>query len=489
MIVLEKANIKYYEDLKKITNNKNIMQFIGKGNTWDDEYLKNHLKTSQNYWDSDEFNKKKNLFVWIIVINNKAIGYLRWEKDLNSNRFMMNLFLDEKYQNQRIDIEAGKKSIQKLCKYYKERYIYSETTFDNIVLEKTLILIGFNFLEKNYNTKRNVFRFDTFFKIFPLLKLFSKYTASDLLEIIKNYKPERIVNERKLLENHKTKKNLKDMNEYYFRTLNDEYVIFNFNYHKQGYLFDITDLFSEKCKYKCKYKFLRQSPYDFFKNNQYKIKNILKKERLIISRENIRDKIYKLNMPCTNFKILFAMSILHYFKPKSWLDLSAGWGDRLISAIAYDIDLYVGIDPSSCMNEIYYKIINDLAPTKKDNFKIIQKGSQEVKLDTKFDFVFTSPPFFDYEDYIDEETQSMHKFNSYDKWMKEFMLVTVENAWHSLKDGKYMALYIPYKYEGKDCFEEINRFIINKLQGNFSGALYFYWEDTYKIRNLYVWKK
>ena len=465
------------------------MKFIGKGNTWDDEYLKDHLKTTQNYWDSEKFKIQKDLFVWIIVIDNKGIGYLRWKKDINTNRFLMIIFLHEKYQNQGIGTEAGKKSIQKLCKYIKERYIYSETSFDNIVYEKSLLRIGFDFLEKNYDTKRKVFRFDTFFRIFPLLKLFSKYTAYDLLQIIKSYKPERIVNERKLLENVKTKKYLNGMNESYFRTLNNDFVIFKFNYNKQGYLFDITDLLSEKCRYKCKYKFLRQSPYDYFKNNRYKIKNILKKERLPINRQNIRDKIYKLNMPCTNFKVLFAMSILHYFKPKSWLDLSAGWGDRLISAIAYDIDLYVGIDPSSCMNEIYYKIINNLAPTKKNNFKIIQKGSQEVKLDTKFDLVFTSPPFFDKESYIDEESQSMQKFNSYDKWMNEFMLVSVENAWHSLKDEKYMALYIPYEYEGKDCFEEINRFIINKLQGNFSGALYFYWEDSAKIRNLYVWKK
>lgn len=411
------------------------------------------------------------------------------EKGSVTNQFKMRIFLHKNYQNKGIGTEAGKLSIQKLCKYYKERYIYSETSYDNIISEKSLIKIGFYFLEKDDIKRRKVFRFDTYFGIFPLLKLFNKYTAKELLEIIKRYKPERIIDDKKIYENRSIQKELGDMNESYFRKLNNEYVIYKFNYDKEGYLFDITDIFSEKCRSKCKFKFLKLSPYDFLKTSRKHITNILYKQKKEVSRENIRNVIYKINKPCTNFKVLFSMAILDYFKPKSWLDLSAGWGDRLISAIAYDIDQYVGIDPSSCMNEVYQNIINELAPNKRDNFKIIQKGSQEVKLDTKFDLVFTSPPFFDFEDYISEETQSMQIFNSYDKWMKEFMFVSVKNAWESLKKGKDLALYIPYEYEGKQCFEAVNSYILNELKGKFSGAIYFYWDELNRVRNLYVWKK
>lgn len=80
MTTLEKANIKYYEDLKEITNDVNVMKYIEKEEIWSDQYLKEHLKSSQDYWESKDFKLKKDLFTWIIVKEGKGIGYLRWKK-------------------------------------------------------------------------------------------------------------------------------------------------------------------------------------------------------------------------------------------------------------------------------------------------------------------------------------------------------------------------------------------------------------------------
>ena len=57
----------------------------------------------------------------------------------------------------------------------------------------------------------------------------------------------------------------------------------------------------------------------------------LKDENQQITRENIRNTILKKCIPDI-FKITFILTILNHFKPKRWLDLSAGWGDRLIGA-------------------------------------------------------------------------------------------------------------------------------------------------------------
>jgi len=90
---LEKANIKYYDDLLPIITDKDVMINIQKEKIWDKKYLLDHLKESQEYWNSKQFLEQKYIFVWIIVKNNKGIGYLRWE---NNNNFKLLIFINKK---------------------------------------------------------------------------------------------------------------------------------------------------------------------------------------------------------------------------------------------------------------------------------------------------------------------------------------------------------------------------------------------------------
>ena len=73
---LEKANIKYYNDLLPIITDEQIMVNIQKGKKWDKDYLLDHLKESEKIWES----KNIDMYVWIIVKDGKGIGYLRWGK-------------------------------------------------------------------------------------------------------------------------------------------------------------------------------------------------------------------------------------------------------------------------------------------------------------------------------------------------------------------------------------------------------------------------
>ena len=49
----------------------------------------------------------------------------------------------------------------------------------------------------------------------------------------------------------------------------------------------------------------------------------------------MRSFIYKQVKSCTNFNITMGLYILQLFKPKIYVDISSGWGDRLVMAIAY----------------------------------------------------------------------------------------------------------------------------------------------------------
>ena len=130
-------------------------------------------------------------------------------------------------------------------------------------------------------------------------------------------------------------------------------IIFKEDYNLNKELYSITDYFSHKCRSKCIFN-LREdkSIYDLFQKNKKKILKEFKKKKLDITYYNINEYLYNNFSQCTNFNNTVVVSVLKYLKPKKMLDFSAGWGDRLVGAIAYDCE-YLGIDPSNCMNPIY----------------------------------------------------------------------------------------------------------------------------------------
>ena len=72
----------------------------------------------------------------------------------------------------------------------------------------------------------------------------------------------------------------------------------------------------------------------------------------------------------SQFKPSIAKAFYDYFESENILDFSAGWGDRLVSAIAYGCD-YTGVDPSECMESKYKKMISTLAPKgERQNYKL-----------------------------------------------------------------------------------------------------------------------
>ena len=102
-----------------------------------------------------------------------------------------------------------------------------------------------------------------------------------------------------------------------------------------GHINNITDLFTEKIRIHCKFK-NHNSPYEYWnKNKKYIIQKTIEKYKKL-NIYNIRDTIFYNTKLCNNFRITVCMQILHHFRPKTWLDISAGWGDRLISAIVYN---------------------------------------------------------------------------------------------------------------------------------------------------------
>ena len=281
-----------------------------------------------------------------------------------------------------------------------------------------------------------------------------------------------------------------------------EYIIFNENYEKNKDLNKITDYFSEKCRIQCINNLkAKESPYDFFQRNKESMFQWFTKNGILdVKYNDISEYLYQ-NIPqCTNFNLTVMVSILKLLKPSRVLDPSAGWGDRLIGAIAYNKCEYTGVDPSNCMEPIYKEIINTLVPRNdRSRYNVIKNGFENVNpSQSYYDLVFTSPPFFDFELYEKSETQSVEKFNTLDKWLNGFLFPLIQKSYNSLIIGGYLGLYISdytNVYFTKDMFNYIKEQIIGF---EYCGDINFYNTSTNiknnkiknnKIRVIYFWKK
>lgn len=254
------------------------------------------------------------------------------------------------------------------------------------------------------------------------------------------------------------------------------YVVIYDNWKDTSKINSLTDFFTERIRISCNFKrFI--SPIKYWNKNK---KNILKK----ISRSDIyrlREYLYANTKLCNNFRITVSLAILQMFKPKKWLDISAGWGDRLISAILYGVDLYVATDPNIDLHPCYETIIKTLVPLKdQSNFIIYPEGFETVTLpQTKFDIVFSSPPFFDLEQYSSHSGDSLQYTNE-ELWCKKFLWPSLIKSYLHLKRNGHMILYMSGSPLVMSYLKKLDTIM------KYKGVIYFI--DS-RPRAMYVWQK
>jgi hypothetical protein len=121
-------------------------------------------------------------------------------------------------------------------------------------------------------------------------------------------------------------------------------------------------------------------------------------------------------------------------------DMSAGFGGRLVGAIrSGKVKTYIGNDPSTPTFDGLNKMANDFPLI---NIILKKSGSEEFKPDENVDLCFTSPPYFNTENYSDEITQSCHKFSSVESWNENFLRKTIQNCRDVLKENGKLILNV-----------------------------------------------
>jgi hypothetical protein len=173
------------------------------------------------------------------------------------------------------------------------------------------------------------------------------------------------------------------------------------------------------------------------------------------------------------------VSLIKFFNAKRILDFSAGWGDRLIGAMAAPgVEFYCGVDPNSCLHSNYQKMIDFFIKNDKDKkkFMMVHSPFETAKIpNKKYDLVCTSPPYFTLEIYSDESTQSTSSLSSsnssslsdssnsnVDKWLNDFLFFSLRKAWKHLIKGGHMVIIINDMKEIK-FVEKMLNYVKNRI--------------------------
>lgn len=135
------------------------------------------------------------------------------------------------------------------------------------------------------------------------------------------------------------------------------------------------------------------------------------------------------------------------FSIKSYLDLCAGWGDRLVGAFAahtLGLDRYVATDPNLQLHQAYEQIVNNYKP---EEFKVYlyQKPMEECSESElspngkKNEMMMTSPPYFDLEKYPGDQ-QSFRRYKDYTNWKECFLYKIIDQSVRALVVNGFIVI-------------------------------------------------
>ena len=257
------------------------------------------------------------------------------------------------------------------------------------------------------------------------------------------------------------------------------------DYKKEDKFLRITDFFSEDVRVKCHFN-KNISPYDWYQENK---KEAIKKFGNKVDYNTIDNYIWSNTKACSNFPVTVSLFLLKTLKVKRWLDPSAGWGDRLLSAINYGCE-YHGFDPNTAMAEKYQDMIDTFGD---DKYLVETLPFEKSELqDNYYDLVFTSPPFFTLEVYSAEKTQCYLNYNTLDKWLNNFLFPLIKKAEKCLTKGGHLGLYIS-DYRSKDkninYVKRVKDYTKENTALKYQGELSWSQGKGKRTRDIFLWQK
>jgi hypothetical protein len=124
-------------------------------------------------------------------------------------------------------------------------------------------------------------------------------------------------------------------------------------------------------------------------------------------------------------------------------DFSMGWGGRLVGFLASTAREYVGTDVNIA-NQLGYNRIKSTYVIDKDT-AFYTTPAEDFKLpiyENYFDFSFSSPPYFNKEEYSADPNQSYLRYPKFDAWCEGFLRPMIFNNYYVVKSGGHFGINV-----------------------------------------------
>ena len=233
----------------------------------------------------------------------------------------------------------------------------------------------------------------------------------------------------------------------------------------------LVDFFSEEARMQA-CRIGKPSPLEFYKRSysqiQRQAQEAFKKDPNLPLEHYRREQVFSSGIECTTFKITLAKLVYELFNAKTVFDPSTGWGDRMLGAGAAGVSVYFGTDPNPALTNAYEQIREFLHGKGVDVTYYSVFSTSFLDFDTtehesRYDLVFTSPPYYNYEIYSSAPGQSILGKRNVSEWINGFLLPYLEKAWTLLQEGGHLVLYIS-DVNGARYVEDMFNFV-NTLPG------------------------
>lgn len=147
----------------------------------------------------------------------------------------------------------------------------------------------------------------------------------------------------------------------------------------------------------------------------------------------------------SNFPIKTVDYILENYNVNgNYYDPSCGWGVRLLGSLRKNINYY-GCDPNTILCDRLNQLVKEYEDVNGLNCEVtINPHGSEIfvpEWENKMGLCFTSPPYFNLEDYRHGE-QSWTEGTSYDDWLNEYLNPTLENIKRYLINDGYVLFNV-----------------------------------------------
>jgi hypothetical protein len=273
---------------------------------------------------------------------------------------------------------------------------------------------------------------------------------------------------------------------------------------KENYEMDMLSDFFQEHQRVLGYRFQdKMSSYDYWNKNSDSLIDSIVASKKDINSTLLRDTLWHAHYELTTFRPTLQTGLIKFFNAVDILDISSGWGDRLIGALAVPSCRYTGFDPNKKLFSGYNFIqdlfdedarLTDLSASSKRSVVYnspFEKGATCLD-DESFDLVLSSPPYFTLEIYTEDPSQSVYngnKLKTCNEWYETFLKPSLTLAWAKLKYYGHLVLNIVNA--DKDKYVEDMILFINKFEDSeFLGMLPQWDGSTTKSgQPFWIWKK